>query len=127
MIMATNVGVPPKQLGEGVHANAERLLQLAGRAVRALINLGYLRTSPETGKYAKVTIESIRSFKSGYISSREAAEWVGMSRQALIPALRAAGFAGEVRPIICCRFYRRTKRLYAALENLRRKQKPSVL
>jgi hypothetical protein len=40
---------------------------------------------------------------------------------ALVPALRAAGFVEEV-PITCGRFYRRTKRLHAALENLRQSQ-----
>jgi hypothetical protein len=117
--------VPPKERSETLsRRNATRLLKLDRPTIQALIKLGYLRTSTsEKGGPAKLTFAGIRAFKSEYIVAGQAAKRVGMCGKSLVAALRAAGIVEQVSgSMIRRRFYRRTKRLHAALESLRQHQ-----
>jgi len=98
--------------------DAVRLLKFAPGKMRSLIKLGYLKTSnSESHKAARLTLASIRAFKSEYMTGGQAAKRARMNFRSMAKCLREAGILEQAPGQMY--FYRRTKRLYAALEELR--------
>ncbi|MGY3341521.1 MULTISPECIES: TniQ family protein [unclassified Bradyrhizobium] len=99
-------------------ADAVRLLKFSPARMRSLIKLGYLKTCAHRGrKPARLTLASIRAFKSEYMTGGQAAKRARMSFPSMANCLREAGILEQAPGQMY--FYRRTKRLYNALEELR--------
>lgn len=98
--------------------DAVRLLKFSPAKMRSLIKLGYLKTSgSESHNAARLTLVSIRAFKSEYMTGGQAAKRARMNFRSMANCLREAGILEQAPGQMY--FYRRTKKLYAALEELR--------